>query len=353
MAPRDRGTEGKSALEETSKTWGSDSYGLRPGLPLSSPGLEGSVKGLIPAQGLSFSPSPQNLRTGGCPFTPHPRSSRESSVLVVCPVTPTTSHSLKTGTMGEKHTPKTQSWKRGVQWQALTYFPLFQVGKIIIVHPHPASCLPQFSSVQSLSRVWLFATPWIAARQASLSITNSRSSPKLMCIELVMPSCHLILCCPLLFLPSIFPSIRVFSNESALRIRWPSIGASASASVLPMNTQDWSPSEWNGWTSLQSKGLARVFSNTTVQKHQFFSAQLSSQTEHMNGQIQAYLIVLLFAVLCFVDNCVCFTNLMFVITLYWALSKFIGTIFLMAFPHFVSLHHILVILAMFQIFHQQ
>ena len=132
-----------------------------------------------------------------------------------------------------------------------------------------------------------------------------------------------------------------------------SIGVSGSASVLPMSTQDWSPLGWTGWISLQSKGLARVFSNTTVQKHQFFSAQLSSQTEHMNGQIQAYLIVLLFAVLCFVDNCVCFTNLMFVITLYWALSKFIGTIFLMAFPHFVSLHHILVILAMFQIFHQQ
>ena len=76
------------------------------------------------------------------------------------------------------------------------------------------------SSVQSLSCVRLFATPWIAARQASLSITNSWSSPKLMCIELVMPSSHLILCCPLL-LPPIPPSIRVFSNESALRIRWP------------------------------------------------------------------------------------------------------------------------------------
>ena len=76
-------------------------------------------------------------------------------------------------------------------------------------------------SVQSLSRVWLFATPWTAAGQASLSITNSRSSPKLMSIESAMPSNHLILCHPLLLLPSIFPSIRVFSNESALRIRWP------------------------------------------------------------------------------------------------------------------------------------
>ena len=78
-----------------------------------------------------------------------------------------------------------------------------------------------FNSVQSLSHVWLSATPWTTARQASLSITNSQSLPKLMSIESVMPSSHLILCRPLLFPPSIFPSIRVFSNESALRIRWP------------------------------------------------------------------------------------------------------------------------------------
>ena len=82
------------------------------------------------------------------------------------------------------------------------------------INPH------QFSSVQSLSPVWLFVTPWNAASQASLSITNSRSSLRLMSIELVMPSNHLILCCPLL-LPSIFPSLRAFSSESALRIRWP------------------------------------------------------------------------------------------------------------------------------------
>ena len=78
-----------------------------------------------------------------------------------------------------------------------------------------------FSSVQSLSHVHLFATPWIAAYQASLSITNSRSSPKLMSIESVMPSSHLILCRPLLLLPPVTPSIRVFSNESTLRMRWP------------------------------------------------------------------------------------------------------------------------------------
>ena len=79
----------------------------------------------------------------------------------------------------------------------------------------------QFSSVQSLSPVWLFATPWIAARQASLSITNSQGPPKPMSMESMMPSNHLILCRPLLLLPLIFPSIRIFSNESALRISWP------------------------------------------------------------------------------------------------------------------------------------
>ena len=132
-----------------------------------------------------------------------------------------------------------------------------------------------FSSVQSFSHIQLFATPWTAALQASLSITNSQSLLKLMSIESMMSSNHLILCHPLLIPPSIFPSIRVFSNESVICIRWPNIGVSASASVLPMNTQDWSPLGWTGWISLQSKGLSRVFSNTTVQNHQFFSTQLS------------------------------------------------------------------------------
>ena len=127
------------------------------------------------------------------------------------------------------------------------------------------------SFVQSLSHVWLFVTPWTAARQVSLFITNSQSLPKLMPIESVMPSNHLILCWPLFLLPSIFPSIRVYSNESALRIRWWNIGVSASASVLPMKTQDWYNLGWTGWISLQSKGLSRVFSNTTVQKHQYLA----------------------------------------------------------------------------------
>ena len=97
--------------------------------------------------------------------------------------------------------------------------------------------LLQRVKVKSLSRVRLFATPWTAARQASLSITNSRSLLKLMSIESVMPSNHLILCCPLLLLPSIFPSIRVFSNESALHISWPK-DWSFSFNILPVNTQD-------------------------------------------------------------------------------------------------------------------
>ena len=114
-------------------------------------------------------------------------------------------------------------------------------------------------SVQSLSHVWLFSILWTGARQASLSITNSRSLLKLMSIESVMPSNHLILYCPLLLLPSIFSSIRVFSNESVLHIRWPNTGLSASASVLPMNIQDWFPLGRTGWISLQSKALQESF----------------------------------------------------------------------------------------------
>ena len=132
--------------------------------------------------------------------------------------------------------------------------------------------LHPISSVQSLSRVQLFATPWTAARQVSLSITNSRSLLKLMYIESVMPSTHFILCHPLLFLPSIFPNIRVFSNESALHIRWPkywrssfSIGPSKEHPGLIFFRMDW-------LDLLAVQGLSRVFSNTTVQKHQFFCA---------------------------------------------------------------------------------
>ena len=126
--------------------------------------------------------------------------------------------------------------------------------------------------VQSLSRV--FATSWAAAHQASLSFTVSQSLLKLMSIESMMPSNQLILCCPLLLLPSVFPSIRPFQMSQFFTSGGQSIGVSASTSILPMNTQDWSLG-WTGWISLQSKGLSRVFSNTTVGKHQFFSSQLS------------------------------------------------------------------------------
>ena len=120
----------------------------------------------------------------------------------------------------------------------------------------------KFSSVQSLSHVWFFATPWTAARQASLSITSSWSWLKFMFIEWVMPSNHLILCHPLLLPTSIFPRIRVFSKESVLCMRCQSVGVSASASVLSVNIQDWFRLGWTGWISLQSKRLSRVFSNT-------------------------------------------------------------------------------------------
>ena len=194
-------------------------------------------------------------------------------------------------------------------------------------------------SVQLLSRVRLFVTPWTAAHKASLSITNSLNLLKLMSIESVMPSKPLILCHPFLFLPSIFfsissvaqscplfatpwiaarqASLSITNSWSSLRLTcikvsdiiqpshplsslsppapnpsqhqsfpmsqlftWggQSTGVSALASFLPEKSQGWSPSEWTGWISLQSKGLSRVFSNTTVQKHQFFSAQLYLQS---------------------------------------------------------------------------
>ena len=137
----------------------------------------------------------------------------------------------------------------------------------------------QFSSVQSLSRVRLFVTPWIAARPASLSITISRSSLKLkrpssrwcrpaISSSVVPFSSHL----------QSFPASASFPMSQFFTWGGQSTGVSALASLLPKNTQGWSPLEWTGWISLQFKGLSTVFSNTTVQKHQFFSTQLSSQS---------------------------------------------------------------------------
>ena len=134
----------------------------------------------------------------------------------------------------------------------------------------------QFSSVvQSCATL---CDPMKCSRQASLSITNYQSSLKLTSIESVMPSSHFILCRPLLLLPPIPPSIRVFPMSQLFAWSGQSTGLSALASFLPKNTQGSSPSEWTGWISLQSKGLSRVFSNTTVQKHQFLGTQLSSQS---------------------------------------------------------------------------
>ena len=131
----------------------------------------------------------------------------------------------------------------------------------------------QFSAVQLLSRVQLFLTPWTAARQASLSITNSQSLLKLMSVESVMPSNHLILCCPLVFPPSIFPSIRVFSNESGLRSRWPKY-CSFNFSISPFNEHPGLISFRIDWFDLFVE-LSRVFSNTIVQMHQFFDSHPS------------------------------------------------------------------------------
>ena len=136
------------------------------------------------------------------------------------------------------------------------------------------SLIIQFSSVQSLIRVRLFAIPWIAARQAFLSITNSQSSLRLTSIKSVMPSSHLILCRPFSPYPQSLPASES-SNESTLHMRWPKYW-SFSFNIIPSKErQGWSPSEWTGWISLQSKELSRVFSNIMVQKHQFFGAQPS------------------------------------------------------------------------------
>ena len=132
------------------------------------------------------------------------------------------------------------------------------------------------SSVQSLSCVRLFATPCIAACQASLSITISRSSLRLTFIKSVIPSTHSSSVVPFSSCPQSLPASESFPMSQLFASGGQSAGVSALASFLPKKSQDWSPSGWTGWIPLQSKGLSRVFSNTTVQKHQFFSTQLSS-----------------------------------------------------------------------------
>ena len=144
----------------------------------------------------------------------------------------------------------------------------------------------QFSSVQSLSHVRLFVTPWVAARQASLSITisqvHSDSRPS-------SPWCHPTISSsvvPFSSCPQSLPESKSFPMSQLFEWGGQSTGVSALASVLPKKSQGWSPSEWTGWTSLQSKALSGVFANTAVQKHQFFSTQPSSQS---NSHIHTWL----------------------------------------------------------------
>jgi len=141
--------------------------------------------------------------------------------------------------------------------------PVSSIGRWILYHWATRKAPIHLFAVQSVSRVRLFVKLWTAACQASLPFIISRSLLRLMSIELVMPSNHLIL----LLLPSIFPSIRVFSNELAFCIIGQSIGASASASILPVNIQGWFPLGLTGLISLLSKELSRVFCSTTVRKH--------------------------------------------------------------------------------------
>ena len=152
--------------------------------------------------------------------------------------------------------------------------PLWSGGEILGAPTTSSLTITQFSSVQLLSRVQLFAIPWTTACQASLSITNSRSLPN---------SCPLSQWChpaisssvvPFSSCPQSLPASEFFPMSQLFTWGSQSIGVSASTSVFPMNIQDWSPLGWTSWISLQSKGLSRVFSNTTVQKHQFLSTQL-------------------------------------------------------------------------------
>ena len=174
-------------------------------------------------------------------------------------------------------------YQLGLDWLELgNFYPCWVRNIPVWLRPH------QFSSVQLLSRVWLFVTPWTAACQASLSIANVQSLLKLLSIESVMPSNHLILCHPLLLPPSIF-----FPESGSFPISWlfasggQSIGVSASISVLSMNIQDWFPLGLTSLISLQSKGLSRVFNSNTVWKHQLSGHQPSLWT---NSPIDTWLL---------------------------------------------------------------
>ena len=162
-------------------------------------------------------------------------------------------------------------------WLSCQFFHVFYVRSQVTGQPVTGSYLVRhsplvtllklmFAVVQWPSHLWLFVTPWTAARQASLSLTISWSLPKFMSIASVMSSSHLILWCPLLLLPSIFPSIRDFSNELLFASNDQNTGALASASVIPTSIQGWFLLRLTGLISLLSRGLLGVFSSTTVQR---------------------------------------------------------------------------------------
>ena len=194
---------------------------------------------------------------------------------------------VKANTLFQKHKRRLYTWKSpdGQYWNQTDYILCSQRWRSSIqsakTRPGANYGSDQFSSVPSLSRVWLLATPRTAARQASLSITNCRNSPKLMSIELVMPSNHLILCCPLLLLPTIFPSIRVFSNESALHIMWPKCW-SFSFSICPSSEYSGLISFRMDWLDLLAiqrtlKSLLQHHSSkvSILWRSAFFTVQLS------------------------------------------------------------------------------
>ena len=178
-----------------------------------------------------------------------------------------------------------------ISWWITNTLPKVSIQEVCQCQQFPSRLVKNLFHLPSVqfshSVVSDLATPWTAARQASLSITNSWNLLKLMSIKSVIPSSHLILCRPLLLLSSIFPSIRVFSMSQFFTSGGQSIGASAFIIVLPMNIQDWFPLGLTGLISLLSKGLLTVFSNTIVQKHYFFGAQLSLRS---NSHIQTRLL---------------------------------------------------------------
>ena len=162
----------------------------------------------------------------------------------------------------------TPSWLPGL-WRSFLYRSSVYSCNLFLI----SYASVQFSSVAQLCPT--LCNPWTAAGQASLSFIISWSLLKLMSIESMMPSNHLILCCPLPLLPSIFPSIIFFSSDSAHRIWWPKYWNLSFSIILSMNIQGWFPLGLNGLISLKSMGLSRIISRTTIQKHQFFNTQPS------------------------------------------------------------------------------